>query len=40
MIDFSECKVLTNSYGGADRKKTIIYESKKYMIKFSDNIDT
>lgn len=40
MIDFTNCKELPNDYGGADKKKKIIYKDEVWMLKFSDAIDS
>ena len=34
LIDFTNCKQIINKYGGADTKKTIIYNNKYYLLKF------
>ena len=34
MIDFSQSKVLTNRYLGAEKKKTVLYNGERYMLKF------
>ena len=34
LIDFTKCKQIINKYGGADTKKTIIYNNKYYLLKF------
>ena len=38
MVDFTYSKELLNLYKGSDKKKTIIYNDKKYLLKFSDSI--
>ena len=38
MIDFTNCKEELNSYKGSEKKKTLIYEGKKYLVKFPDPI--
>ncbi len=38
MIDFSKSKEQLNSYKGSEKKKTLIYEEKKYLVKFPDPI--
>lgn len=39
MIDFTNCEIdRTASYGGSDQKRAIIYNDKRYMLKFSDRI--
>lgn len=37
IIDFSDTKQIINKYGGADTKKTIIYNDKFYLLKFPNN---
>ena len=37
IIDFSNMKQIINKYGGADTKKTIIYNDKFYLLKFPNN---
>lgn len=37
IIDFSNVKQIINKYGGADTKKTIIYNDKFYLLKFPNN---
>lgn len=37
IIDFSNMKQVINKYGGADTKKTIIYNDKYYLLKFPNN---
>lgn len=34
VIDFTDTKQIINKYGGADTKKTIIYNEKFYLLKF------
>lgn len=36
MIDFSTCKEEINKYKGSEKKKTLIYDGKKYLVKFPD----
>lgn len=39
MIDFTNCQIdLTANYGGSDKKRGIIYNGKRYMLKLSDRI--
>ena len=39
MIYFTNCQVdLSANYGGSDKKRGIIYDGKKYMLKLSDII--
>ena len=38
MIDFSKANEEFNFYGGSEKKKTIIYDHKKYLVKFPDPI--
>ncbi len=34
MIDFTECIEEFNNYKGSEKKKTLIYNNKKYLVKF------
>lgn len=39
MIDFTNCPLdLSSNYGGSDKKRGILYNGKKYMLKLSDKI--
>ena len=38
MIDFTNCKELFNIYSGSEKKKTLIYENERYLVKFPDPI--
>lgn len=38
MIDFTDCRELPNKYKGSEKKKTIEYDGKIYMLKFPDPI--
>lgn len=38
VIDFTECLEEFNSYRGSEKKKTLIYKGKKYLVKFPDPI--
>ena len=38
MIDFTKAKEELNSYKGSEKKKTLIYNEKKYLVKFPDPI--
>ena len=38
MIDFSKAKEELNSYKGSEKKKTLIYDNKKFLVKFPDPI--
>lgn len=38
MIDFSKAAEELNSYKGSEKKKTLIYNNKKYLVKFPDPI--
>lgn len=38
MINFTNCKEKLNNYKGSEKKKTLIYENKKYLVKFPDPI--
>lgn len=37
LIDFTGCKQIINKYGGADTKKTILYNDKYYLLKFPNS---
>lgn len=38
MIDFTDCKELFNNYFGSEKKKTLIYNGRNYLVKFPDPI--
>ena len=38
MIDFTSCIEEFNTYRGSEKKKTLIYNNKKYLVKFPDPI--
>lgn len=38
MIDFTKCVEELNNYKGSEKKKTLIYEGKKYLVKFPDPV--
>lgn len=38
MIDFSKATEELNNYKGSEKKKTLIYNNKKYLVKFPDPI--
>ena len=38
MIDFSNAKEELNTYKGSGKKKTLIYDNKRYWVKFPDPI--
>lgn len=38
MIDFSKATEELNNYRGSEKKKTLIYNNKKYLVKFPDPI--
>ena len=38
MVDFTDCIEELNSYKGSEKKKTLRYEGKKYLVKFPDPI--
>ena len=38
MIDFTECIEELNNYKGSEKKKTLVYDKKKYLVKFPDPI--
>lgn len=38
MIDFSKATEQLNSYKGSEKKKTLIYNNKQYLVKFPDPV--
>lgn len=38
MIILTECKELFNNYSGSEKKKTLIYNGRNYLVKFPDPI--
>lgn len=36
LIDFTNCKEEINEYKGSEKKKTLIYNNQKYLVKFPD----
>ena len=39
MIDFTKCPIdKTANYGGSDQKKGVIYNKKRYMLKYADKV--
>jgi len=38
MIDFSKATEQLNSYKGSEKKKTLIYNDKQYLVKFPDPV--
>ena len=38
MLDFSKAKEELNSYRGSEKKKTLVYNNKRYLVKFPDPI--
>ena len=38
MIDFTNAIEQLNSYRGSEKKKTLIYNDHKYLVKFPDPI--
>ena len=38
MIDFTKATEELNIYKGSEKKKTLIYDNKKYLVKFPDPI--
>lgn len=38
MINFSEAMEVLNGYKGSEKKKTLIYNNKKYLVKFPDPV--
>lgn len=35
-IDFTDCKEEINEYKGSEKKKTLIYDNRKFLVKFPD----
>ena len=38
MIDFTNAIEEFNNYKGSEKKKTLIYDNKKYLVKFPDPV--
>lgn len=38
MIDFTNAIEVLNEYKGSEKKKTLIYDSKKYLVKFPEPV--
>lgn len=38
MIDFTNCIEVLNNYKGSEKKKTLLYNGKKYLVKFPDPV--
>lgn len=38
MVDFTNCVEEINSYKGKEKKKTLIYNGKRYLVKFPDPV--
>ena len=38
MLDFTNAIEEINYYKGSEKKKTLVYEGKKYLVKFPDPI--
>ena len=38
MVDLTTCTEIANEFGGSEKKKTLIYKDKRYMVKFPDPI--
>ena len=38
MIDFTKAKEELNNYKGSEKKKTLVYNEKKYLVKFPDPV--
>ena len=36
LLDFSKAEELVPEYAGSEKKKTMIYNHKKYLVKFPD----
>ena len=37
-IDFTNCLEVFNQYSGSENKKTLIYDNKRYLVKFTNPI--
>ncbi len=38
MIDFTNCEERLNGYKGSEKKKTLLYNGKRYLVKFPDPV--
>ncbi len=38
MVDLTGCKELTNRFAGSEKKKTLLYNGRRYMVKFPDRV--
>ena len=38
MVDFTNAIEVLNNYKGSEKKKTLIYKNKKYLVKFPNPI--
>lgn len=38
MIDLTNCKEIVNTFGGSEKKMAVLYNDKKYMVKFPDPV--
>ena len=38
VINFTNCKEVFNNYKGSEKKKTLIYNDKRYLVKFPDPV--
>lgn len=38
MVNFTNCTEILNNYKGSEKKKTLLYDNKKYLVKFPDPI--
>ena len=38
MIDFTNCQEIFNNYLGSEKKKTLLYKGKLYLVKFPDPV--
>ena len=38
MIDLTDCALLTNTFGGSEKKRRLIYQGRVYMVKLPDRV--
>ena len=38
MVDFTKCTEVFNNYKGSEKKKTLVYNNKKYLVKFPNPV--
>ena len=38
MHDLTNCEVLTNTFGGSEKKKRLVFDGRIYMVKFPDRV--